>query len=283
MKTKKTMIRKILFLSLAMAISVNSFAQGDAAPSSYIHPGGGFAHSDIWMQQVRVTNSFVNTYYCTLGWNPGQEAGGYCGIQDHNEGHIAIFSLWEPSNGQAITAPYVDSSAIVEPFGGEGTGMHAKANINWQMNEWNNLVLRRWPQNGHTFFGFWIHDIANSTWKHIVTMDFPMPNIYFNGNPYSFIEDWWGAGENMRKVDYRYCWVRNADDQVWKHLNTAGFSANDEARNGIYNDSFNAGTEDGGFFMQIGGNTTHAFAGHSTSLSVPSLGTDIGQTMDLCK
>ncbi|HEY8400663.1 MAG TPA: DUF3472 domain-containing protein, partial [Cytophagaceae bacterium] len=133
------------------------------------------------------------------------------------------------------------------------------------------MVTRVWQYNGHTYFGFWSQDISSGKWTHLVTMDYPVANVTFKGNNDAFIEDWIGTGANVRKVLFKDAWQRSTTG-TWKLQKAATFNSNsgDAYRNGVYNDAFNAGIENGSFFMQIGGNTTHSFPGRTTSLSINS-------------
>ena len=262
-------------MSLALLTPMKLLGQG-AAPSSHLYYSGGNATSDIWMNQVYVPVTTLYTYYSVMGWNTGSEGGGYCGIQDSPDGgHKYIFSIWDPSNGQTIKAAYVGNGTIIKNFGGEGTGLQSNnPALGWNINTWYNQVTRVWQYNGHTHFGFWIQDMNTGIWSHMVTMDYPVANVYFKNNNDAFIEDWIGSGANVRKVLYKEAWQRSTAG-AWKLQKAASFSSNsgDAGRNGQYNEAFNAGVENGAFFMQIGGNTTHSFPGRTTSLSIASSAT----------
>src|SRR6478752_3940162 len=153
-------------LTLVLFTSISLFGQG-AAPSSHLNYSGGNANSDIWMNSVNVQTTATCTYYSTMGWNTGQEGGGYCGIQDHPNGKVFIFSIWDPSNHLPIVGAHVGPGTEISNFGGEGTGLKSlNFALGWSPNTWYNLVTRAWQYNGHTFFGFWSQDMSTSIWTH---------------------------------------------------------------------------------------------------------------------
>ncbi|KIA92689.1 hypothetical protein OA93_23085 [Flavobacterium sp. KMS] len=275
MKTKLIITQ---IVALVVLTSLNLYGQG-AAPSSHLNYSGGNTNSDIWMNSVNIPITSTYTYYSVMGWNAGQEGGGYCGIQDHPGGKAFIFSLWDPSNHLPIVGAYAAPGTKIENFGGEGTGLKSmNFALGWLPNTWYNLVSRVWQYNAHTFFGFWSQDMSTGTWTHLVTMDYPVANVSFKRNNDAFIEDWIGTGANVRKVLLKNAWQRTASG-TWKLQKSATFKSNsgDSIRNGIYNQAFNSGTETGAFFMQIGGNTAHTFPERSTNVSV----TNSDKTPDL--
>jgi len=269
MRVKQIIVQVVMTLIFFTPLRI--IGQG-AAPSSHLFYSGGNTNSDIWMNSVMVPVTTTYTYYSVMGWNTGYEGGGYCGIQDHPNGKLFIFSLWDPSNHLPIVAAYTGPGTQIENFGGEGTGLKSwNFSLGWSTNTWYNLVTRVWQQNGHTFFGFWSQDMNTGRWTHLVTMDYPVANVSFKGNNDAFIEDWFGSGANIRKVLYKNGWQRSTSG-TWKLQKAATFSSNsgDAVRNGQYNEAFNAGIENGSFFMQTGGNTTHSFSGRTTNLSIAS-------------
>ena len=64
---------------------------------------------------VNVSNTAPTTYYETLGWNQGENAGGYTGIQTAQDmTPYYIFSLWNPTTtGESIQPVYVNPEGIV--------------------------------------------------------------------------------------------------------------------------------------------------------------------------
>lgn len=194
--------------------------------------GTGSAHlnysnvsADILMMTVRVLNTHQHTYYETLGWNGGRDAGGYTGIQSHNNGAPAyIFSIWDPVSvhGVPIRAVYAKPGAKVGRFGGEGEGLkYFDLQTKWTLGQPVTSLVRNWQQNGHTYFGMWTRDAATRIWTHHATFDFPVANIDFAAqSANSFIENWSGqAKEVTRSAEYYDVWARGA--QGWQAINRA--------------------------------------------------------------
>lgn len=243
----------VLFLSL---ITPFCFSQ-DRAPSCWLDYLNSFP-GDLLINTISVDDpSPLYAYYCALSWNEGEEGGGYCGIQDHPDGHNFIYSIWDPSNHQPITAAYTLSGTNVELFGGEGTGLKSwNFDLGWNVNQWYSLVTYSWDDNGHTMFGFWVYKHTENQWYHLITMDYPMPNVRFNSRTGSFIEDWLGNGANARAVKHKYGWKRNSS-LSWIPFSQAKFNRSipdDGAAN--YIDNYDGGTGTDYYFMKAGGTTT---------------------------
>ena len=83
---------------------------------------------------VRVKEVTDSTYFCVIGWGPA----GYSGIQqiDANR-RVAIFSMWHNTseNGSRVECTSSGDSVVVEPFGGEGTGMKCMKDFWWELGE----------------------------------------------------------------------------------------------------------------------------------------------------
>ncbi|XP_041347100.1 uncharacterized protein LOC121366933 [Gigantopelta aegis] len=197
------------------------------APSCWMRYAD-YHYGDIIMQDVSVPThgDTPNTYYCTLQWNAGHEAGGYCGIQSHTHGRKNyIFSLWKSRSHPDIPIgiPYKGHGTTTTPFGGEGTGMKSmNYSLGWKDNHWYTTVVRRWHHQQHTYFGFWIHDQSANSWAHLVTMDYPASADFYTQTG-SFIEDWAGSGQHQREVHFRHGFKRRTD-QTWIPFTTTNFS-----------------------------------------------------------
>ncbi|HEY8400662.1 MAG TPA: hypothetical protein VIK89_05335 [Cytophagaceae bacterium] len=134
MRIKQIVTR--LLMALLLYGPVQTFAQSGAAPSSHLYYSGGNTSSDIWMNSVLVPITTTYTYYSVMGWNTGQEGGGYCGIQDHPNGRVFIFSLWDPSNRLPIVGVHKGPGTQIENFGGEGTGLKSwNFTLGWETNK----------------------------------------------------------------------------------------------------------------------------------------------------
>ncbi|XP_052771919.1 uncharacterized protein LOC128211301 [Mya arenaria] len=217
-----------------------------------------YAAGDILTQDVYVpqTGLACNTYYCCLQWNAGMNGGGYCGIQDHPRGRNFIFSLWDPPPGEGAIRPiYEGPGTVCEPFGGEGTGMKSwNFSLGWEPDHWFTLVTRRWGHDDHSYFGFWVYKHKALEWTHFVTLDYPMPNVCFDTTSCSFLEDWHGNGNEVRRVHFQNGYKRNLNGG-WMPFNEAGFSMVREASSRTFENNFDTGVLDGMFFLQSGGST----------------------------
>ncbi|XP_046558847.1 uncharacterized protein LOC124267903 [Haliotis rubra] len=214
---------------------------------------------DILMHDVYVPSHGVTqcTYYCCLQWNGGLNGGGYCGIQEHPDGQCYIFSIWDPTTtNEAIEAVYRHEGTKTEKFGGEGTGLKSmNFKIGWKPDHWYTVVARRWDYKGHTYFGFWVRDQIANTWFHLVTMDFPVPEIYFETPTVCFIEDWIGNGDKYRRVNFKNGYKRTTEGS-WLPFQKATFNVLQEDACRLYNDNYDGGIDCNDFFMQTGKGTT---------------------------
>lgn len=247
----------LFFFLLTAALAQNS------AVSSYLDYDEYLNGGEILVRTIRAPISSKTTYYCTFQFNAGQEGGGYAGIQDspdNGQTFYYIFSLWDPSNHQQIKAKYVGPGTKVENFGGEGTGLKSwNGQLGWTIGQWYTLVLRRYDENGHTLYGYWVMDVRTSKWTHLVTMDYPVPNVYFNGGVSSFLEDWTDSGQNVRRFEIKDGFKRTKDGN-WYSMNPLRYSINQGdiqpgKRSYNYRNAYDAGVSNGAIYYQTGGNT----------------------------
>ncbi|WP_286232738.1 discoidin domain-containing protein [Thalassotalea sediminis] len=228
----------------------------DRAPSTWLRFGDDF-NGDTIMQDVYIpTNGLTPyTYYSVLNWNAGLDGGGYAGIQDHPDGRNFIFSIWDPSNGEPITAEYQGEGTQVELFGGEGTGLKSwNFQLGWEPDRWYTLATKVWHtrDDGHTHFAFWSQDKETGIWTHLVTMDFPMPWIVFSTETGSFVEDWLGTGNNTRTALFNNGRKRGMDGG-WKAFTNADYNVVQEEATAAYNDNFDIASNADYYRMTTGG------------------------------
>ncbi len=213
------------------------------------------AVGDILISDVMVDSTAPTTYYETLGWNQGIDGGGYTGIQDSPTlGKIFIHSLWNASTGGSISNVYAETDALVEPFGGEGEGMHILTRPNykppqkgasctrpetgssWSLNNWYTILTRAWPYKDKTYYGLWVKDNSAGTWRHIVTWAFPQISQGFKCCTMAFLENWSGGNQGMkRKMNTRNIW-KHYSSGLWSTLNQGTFDQN--TRGGVINNAF---------------------------------------------
>ncbi|ALS98686.1 discoidin domain-containing protein [Lacimicrobium alkaliphilum] len=228
----------------------------DRAPSTWLRFGDSF-NGDIIMQDVFVPERGLTpyTYYSVLNWNAGMDGGGYAGIQDHPDGRNFIFSLWDPSNGEEITAEYQGEGTQVEVFGGEGTGLKSwNFDLGWEPNTWYTLAARVWHtrEDGHSHFAFWSQDKETGVWTHLVTMNYPMPYIVFSTETGSFVEDWLGTGNHARTAIFNNGRKRHMDG-TWEAFTSADYEVVQEEATAQYNENYSFESNYDYYRMTTGG------------------------------
>jgi len=255
MKITNSYYFKYIFLVIGiMANGQFGFSQ-NRAPSCWLNYQDHF-QGDILINTLRVyPPSPTYTYYSALTWNAGQEGGGYCGMQEHPDGRNFIYSIWDPINSNdPITVDYQGVGTSVENFGGEGTGLKSwNFDIGWETLQWYSFITRSWDQNNHTMFGFWVYDYTNSIWHHLITMDYPVEGVRFNSNTGSFIEDWFGNGEQKREIHHKNGWKRKTSDLTWNAFTTALFNrVSPDAGAANYIENYDGGVIEDFYFMKSG-------------------------------
>jgi uncharacterized protein (TIGR03437 family) len=233
-----------------------------ATPSSFS------SAADIEMVRLRATITTPFTYFAALAWNSGAPGGGYCGIQDASSGGGSrcgpissgrnyIFSLWDPPSGGESSVVYSNPSGSACHGTGEGgTVGYLNYAMPWQLGAWYRLLVRAWNYGPNTYYALWSYDESAGIWTHHATLAYPAASVFMDGAPAAFLEDWEGTGQNVRAGEYNEAWKRSLSKQ-WVALGEATFAVNhDVTGNGPYYNSFDAGTRNGAFWMQSGGNTT---------------------------
>lgn len=245
----------LLFLFVASF----TFSQ-NRAPSLYLNYQDNFS-GDIIVNTLRVpSTSPMYTYYCSLLWSGANGGNGYAGFQEHPNGRNFIFSMWNPTTtSKQITADYIGAGTIFEPFGGEGEGMKSTNYlIGWNTDTWYTFVSRAWAgTENNTLYGYWIFDNTGKKWTHVITFDYPVPNLTFNSSTRSFIEDWLGNGWLQRTIQHKEGWKRKNSDKVWFPFVSSTFDrVYPDAGTVNYIEKYNGGSTSEYFFMQSGGNST---------------------------
>ena len=272
--------RTTVLLIIGLLAPLALLAQ-NRAPSLYLNYQDNEA-GDIIINTLRVASpSPLYTYYCGLLWNGGQDAGGYCGMQEHPAGRNFIYSLWDPiSTNEAITADYAHPDTDLANFGGEGTGLRSlNFGIGWEAGQWYSLVSRAWSTDGqYTYFGYWVHDQQNQAWHHLVTMKYPVPGLKFNTGTSSFIEDWLGNGEEARTVHHQNGWKRRTADHSWIPFDEAYFDrVYPDAGTVNYIENYDGGVVNNEYyFMASGGTTMPVTNEDDVLLSLPTSATEPG-------
>lgn len=254
-------------------------AQSNAAPSEHLVFSFS-ADAVAKIQKVKIVQSAFASYFSVHNFN-----GGYNGLQqtpDSSKGssHILIASLWDPNTAGGVYSSvyYAAPNTYTGRFGGEGDGWQSINPYNWTLNTWYNLAIRSWKSKGNLYVATFSQNLTNNQWFLTSIFSEPAPSGYLGSGNDAFLENWDGSnaawdGRYKRKAFFKDCWNLDASGNWSKHTSRYfSANANDSARNGIYDRSFNAGydsTEDA-YFMEHGGNVTPA-AGFGTgrTLSLP--------------
>jgi hypothetical protein len=257
----------VLFMGAMLALP-SLVRAGPHAPYGTLYYKGSSQPGDILVNEICPTITTTDTYFNALGWENG-----YTGVQENENGdRNVIFSLWDSSEtkGKPIRKLYALGGATVEPFDGEGTGLHYLNKTQpWRLNQWMRFVVRRWDDpadTANTYYALWIQAEDTGIWTHHVTMIYPAAHRMFTAFIYSFLEDWTGTGLT-RRVQYRNPAERLASGK-WFALDHAGFLAQFLELSGPLIKAYDAGVTGNTFFMQTGGDTTSKID-KSTDLVLP--------------
>jgi hypothetical protein len=207
-----------------------------------------------------------------MEWNMSLNGAGYCGIQDSGSlGRNYIIALWDPaSGGGTSTAVYWDPSGTIVRSCGEGCGITYKNyNIPWQVNQWYRLVARAWDYQGQTYFALWSYDETGQVWTHHATFAFPIPGTRFDaggGAIGSFLENFsTDDAQDVRRDNLNDGWGRSASSG-WIPFSSAVF--NYGTTTGPYANAYDAGVQNGAYYLQSGGDTTPTLSPGAT-LTLP--------------
>lgn len=233
----------------------------DPAPRAAcsVHLGWVAPDCQAFYLEMAVDRSTAGSYFMACGWNTG-----YYGIQELGNGRkVAIFSVWDPSQGDDANVVKLEDrvellhqgeGVRIRRFGGEGTGGQCMADFDWRLGGTNRFLVTATVQSNKTAYAgyLWLPD--RKEWKHLVTF-----RTRTGGQPlrglYSFVEDFRRDGQSVhdvRRARYFNGWVKTAAT-AWTPLVKARFTASGakwEAKENI-----DAGVEAGQFYLATGGDT----------------------------
>src|SRR5579871_5290896 len=96
--------------------------------------------------EIAVFASQPGIYFCSANWNPGHGAGGYCGIQQIEDGsRKAICSVWDTTALLRPRVIHVAASVQGSRFGGEGEGARTIGPSDWQVGEVFRYFIQKRP------------------------------------------------------------------------------------------------------------------------------------------
>ena len=260
----------IVISLLLISLNTSLLNGQSAAPAANLRYNDAFS-GDVIMTRVSVPITAAYTYDETMGWNWTADGAGYCGIQDNSsQGKNLIFSLWDPVsvNGQAQLV-YASPGGTIGRQTNEGSGWHYfNYTTPWNVNQWYRLVSRAWDYDGQTYFAMWYYDETAQVWTHEVTFSYPVAGVRFNAygasGTISFIEDFGDSGQNIRRVEFNDGWKRTTGG-TWFPFTSAQFGLSDSIPvQGPYYNAYDAGVQNGSYYLQTGGNTQSTTAPGST-------------------
>jgi hypothetical protein len=249
-----------LFGSTLIILNWQVAALAQQVPAPYLgYLYNGPTDIDIIMTRVQVAVSAPSTYYETMTWNIGYNGGGYCGLQTGGVGNNFKFTLWDYSQTQPSTVVYSNPPADASHYDtSEGTGVtYGSIYLPWQVNQWYRIVGRAWNYQGQTYFGFWTYDETVQVWTHRVTFAYVLPDIMFHaesgGAIASFLEDFALNGQFVRRDNLNDGWGRSVSSG-WVPFSTAVVTL--ATVTGTYANAWDAGVQNGAYYLQSGGNST---------------------------
>lgn len=221
---------------------------------------------ELYYMEMKIQQSANGSYFMATGFN-----GGYFGLQQlfQEDRKIAIFSVWEPSNGQDLTA---DQAAVPEDervkvlasgknvyvtrFGNEGTGGKSKIPFQWKIGETHRFIVTAKPgeKPEGTIFSGYIYLPEEKKWSLMATFHTKL-KVKRLKELYSFVEDFrrnYKSATQTRKADFGNGWVRTTSGK-WHPLNKTIFTADPTPSMNINTGKVESPAR--GFFMQTGGNT----------------------------
>lgn len=150
------------------------------------------------------------SYWMANGFNRG-----YMGMQ-HNFGveRRILFSIWDNGQKSIVNLAEKGEGALVEGFGGEGTGAHAIIHYDWKTEDTVYFKVTANPdfeQNAGIFSGHYSTD-GGQNWNLVATFIAEQQPIYLTGL-YGFLEDYPGT-RVMREGYYGNFTIKNTEGRT---------------------------------------------------------------------
>ncbi|KAI8098652.1 uncharacterized protein BX664DRAFT_319276 [Halteromyces radiatus] len=157
----------------------------------------------------------TNTYWMANGWD-----GGYMGMQ-HNSGteRRILFAVWDDGNGSQVKGIKKGKNVLVEGFGGEGTGSHARYLYNWTTGE--TVYFRvsakvNYASRYTDYTGYWrAEGVNNNKWNLVATFRAFDITKWLSG-VYGFLENFGGDRSEIREGFYGNFTIKNVAGKVNK-------------------------------------------------------------------
>lgn len=197
------------------------------------------------------------SFYMTNGFGEG-----YFGIQVNSPTERRVlFSVWSPYHtdnpdnipeDERIQTLDRGEGVYVGEFGNEGSGGQSFLRYNWNTETTYRFLNSVEPDgNGNTVYTAYFYSPDEQEWKLIASFLRPKTDTWYV-RPHGFLESFLTRNGHLgRKAFYHNQWVKDSNGS-WHELTHARFTGDDIAQTG-YRLDFDAGLENGGFFMQNGG------------------------------
>jgi hypothetical protein len=190
--------------------------------------------------EIEVLASGPDTYFCGINWQPGQPAGGYCGIQEPAEApRLTIFSVWDTSAELHPSVLQSDGRTAHNRFDGEGNGIHTHLDYPGANGRVFKFAVTKQPDKtgANTLVTYYFFDDGLKKWVSKATISCPTNNDnpvrYFGGGMNSFLENWSGVSKETQKLCHYRLWAGSAPDKLFFVRKAVG-----DGPWGILNDSF---------------------------------------------
>ncbi|ORZ08972.1 hypothetical protein BCR42DRAFT_424388 [Absidia repens] len=160
----------------------------------------------------------TNTYWMANGWQ-----GGYMGMQ-HNSGvqRTILFSAWDDGKGGKVTEIEKGKDVKVEPFGGEGEGLHGQFTYNWTAGEtvyFRVAAKVNEKANSADYTGWWRSESAKKDdWNLVATLRVENVPHWLSGI-YGFLENFGSDRSELREGYYGNFSVTNTAGKTVKPNN----------------------------------------------------------------
>jgi len=203
---------------------------------------------------VTVLHTCPATYFCVVGWGPG----GYSGIQQVDEDRrVAIFSMWNNCEHK-VELLSQGPNAIVDNFGGEGTGLKTMMDVDWSPGEIVTFTVTG-VQDGEAWICscYFTHQGLN---HFLASYRRTGPRPLSRNGFYSFVEDWDRSGGaeghlTCRRATFSKQSLRIKDKEV--KLSSAVFTKVEHGRDKFACSKAKGGVckieDDASFFLSTGG------------------------------
>ena len=259
----KSVLAMVAAVTAAVAFGQSGEVQAQRQARSVHLQHQGYAQpAKVFYLEATADRFWPGSYLCLLGFD-----GGYAGVQELVDGrHIAIFSVWEPSNPFDFKAHpdavheekrtkvlYGGPGVEVGRFGGEGTGGKSMTLWPWKLGQPIPIAVSCAPDGPfRTAYTCWLWDEAKADWFRMATFSTLVGGDQATlRGPYSFLEDFHRnvkskAGVRTARFSRLWAW----DGQKWGASTQARFTADANILTTI-----DAGPSADGFWLATGGDT----------------------------